>query len=100
MVDEMMTRILAEQSYETDKNVAVLINGLGATPLEELYVIYRRTARVLEQAGAVINHVFIGEFATSMEMAGASISVLQLDDELEPLIAAAANTPFFKHIKR
>lgn len=98
MVDEMMARILAEQSYETEKDVAVLINGLGATPLEELYLIYRRTAQVLDQAGARIRHVFIGEFATSMEMAGASISVLQLDDELQPLIAMGANTPFFKHI--
>ncbi|GAA0834212.1 dihydroxyacetone kinase subunit DhaK [Marinomonas arenicola] len=100
VVDEMMVRILAEQSYEVEQDVAVLINGLGATPLEELYVIYRRTAQVLEKAGAVIRHVFIGEFATSMEMAGASISVMQLDDELEPLVAAGANTPFFKHIKR
>ncbi|KJZ30381.1 dihydroxyacetone kinase [Paracoccus sp. S4493] len=98
MVDEMIARILAEQSYETEKDVAVLINGLGATPLEELYVIYRRTAQVLDQAGARIRHVFIGEFATSMEMAGASISVLQMDDELQPLIAMGANTPFFKHI--
>jgi dihydroxyacetone kinase-like protein len=100
MVDEMMSRILAEQSYNSEKNIAVLINGLGATPLEELYIIYRRAAAVLENAGAQIRHVFIGEFATSMEMAGASISVLQLDDELEPLIAASANTPFFKHISR
>ncbi|ALI56279.1 dihydroxyacetone kinase subunit DhaK [Celeribacter marinus] len=100
LVDEMMERVLAEQSYDTEKDVAVLINGLGATPLEELYVIYRRTAQVLEKAGANIRHVFIGEYATSMEMAGASISVLQLDDELEPLIAVGANTPFFKHIAR
>lgn len=98
MVDEMMARIFSEQEYKTEKEVAVLINGLGATPLEELYVIYRRVAIVLEQAGAKIRHVFIGEFATSMEMAGASISVLQLDDELEPLVALGVNTPFFKHI--
>ena len=98
MVDEMMDKILAEQTYKTEKKVAVLINGLGATPLEELYIIYRRVAIILENSGAIIRHVFIGEFATSMEMAGASISVLQLDDELEPLIALEANTPFFKHI--
>lgn len=95
-VDRMLERVLAEQSYEAEPEVAVLVNGLGATPLEELYIIYRRAAQVLEGAGAKVKHVFVGEFATSMEMAGASISVLQLDDELEPLIAASADTPFFK----
>lgn len=98
VVDRMIERILAEQDYAQDKEVAVLVNGLGATPLEELYILYRRTAQRLEAAGARIRHTFIGEFATSMEMAGASISVLQLDDELEPLIAAGADTPFFKKL--
>lgn len=95
-VDRMLERVLAEQNYENEPEVAVLVNGLGATPLEELYIIYRRAAQVLEGAGAKIKHVFVGEFATSMEMAGASISVLQLDKELEPLIAVSADTPFFK----
>ena len=97
MVDELLARIFAEQTYEKGEEVAVLVNGLGGTPLEELYVMFRRISQTFSERGVKVKHVWIGEFATSMEMAGASISILHLDEELEPLIAAAANTPFFKH---
>ncbi|MBP0484923.1 dihydroxyacetone kinase subunit DhaK [Sagittula salina] len=98
VVDKMMERIFAETDYKTGDEVAVLINGLGATPLEELYILYRRVAILMEERGVTIRHRWLGEFATSMEMAGASISVLHLDDELEPLIAAPVSTPFFTHV--
>ncbi|MBY2944537.1 dihydroxyacetone kinase subunit DhaK [Rhizobium leguminosarum] len=97
VIDEMMERIFAEQDYKRDDEVAVLVNGLGGTPMEELYILFRRVSQLLEQRGVTAKHVWVGEFATSMEMAGASISILHLDGELEPLIGAAANTPFFKH---
>ncbi|PLW74840.1 dihydroxyacetone kinase subunit DhaK [Cohaesibacter celericrescens] len=97
VVDEMMDRIFAEQNYAKGDEVAVLMNGLGGTPLEELYILYRRLGQLMDEKGVKIRHVWLGEFATSMEMAGFSISVLHLDDELEPLIAAETNTPFFKH---
>ncbi len=98
VVDEMMDRIFAETDYKQGDTVAVLMNGLGGTPLEELYILFRRVSLRLEELGVTVKHVWIGEFATSMEMAGASISILHLDEELDRLVAAPANTPFFKHI--
>ena len=98
VVDEMMDRIFRETAYQSGDTVAVLINGLGGTPLEELYILFRRVSQLLELRGVKAKHVWVGEFATSMEMAGASISILSLDEELDRLMAAPANTPFFKHI--
>lgn len=97
VIDEMMERIFAEQDYKKGDDVAVLVNGLGGTPMEELYILFRRVSQLLGERGINAKHVFVGEFATSMEMAGASVSILHLDAELDPLIGAPANTPFFKH---
>ncbi len=96
IVDEMLSPILADLPFVAGDQVAVLINGLGATPLEEQYVIYRRVAQVLKQKGIEVYHTYVGEYATSMEMAGASISLLRLDEELKQYISAPADTPFFK----
>ncbi len=98
VVDEMMERIFAETDYKSGDNVAVLMNGLGGTPLEELYILFRRVSQLLEARGVTAKYVWVGEFATSMEMAGASISILHLDDELDRLVAAPANTPFFQYV--
>lgn len=76
--------------------VAVLVNGLGATPLEELYVLYRGVHRILDELGVVIVRNYVGEFATSLEMAGASVSILKLDDERLALLGARAHSPFFR----
>ncbi|MPQ93302.1 dihydroxyacetone kinase subunit DhaK [Thioclava sp. JE_KL1] len=100
VVDEMMERIFAEQDYAAGDEVAIIVNGLGATPMEELYIFYRRISQLFAERNVSVAQVWIGEFATSMEMAGASISVLHLDDELKPLIARGATTPFFKHIAK
>ncbi len=75
--------------------VAVLVNGLGATPLEELYVLFRKVYEVLDQAGVTVERSYVGEFATSLEMAGASVSLLELDDERRELLDAPAHSPFF-----
>ena len=74
--------------------MAVLINGLGATPKEELYIIYRRVAQVLADKGIKVFKVDVGEFATSMDMAGVSISLLKLDDELKKYLSMPCRTPF------
>lgn len=95
VVDEILQPILEDIPFKKGDEVSVLINGLGATPKEELYVLYRRVDQVLKEKGIKIFHPYIGEFATSMEMAGASISLLRLDDELKRLLAKPANTPFF-----
>ena len=99
VVEEMLRPIFAERfadkALSRGSEVAVLVNGLGATPKEELYILFRKVAAVLAQQGVSVFHTYVGEFATSMEMAGASISLLYLDDELKRLIAAPAASPFF-----
>ncbi|HCX96867.1 MAG TPA: dihydroxyacetone kinase subunit DhaK [Spirochaetaceae bacterium] len=95
IVDEMVYPIIKDLPFEKNNEVAVLINGLGATPKEELYILARRTLHILEEEGLKVFHVYVGEFATSMEKAGASISLCKLDEELKRLIAAPAFTPFF-----
>lgn len=100
VVDEMMARIFSEQDYGAGGEVAVLVNGLGGTPREELYIFYRRVSQLFADRGVKVRQVWIGEFATAMEMAGASISVLKLDAELARLMAAPARTPFFTHVER
>jgi dihydroxyacetone kinase len=94
IVDHLLEAILAELPAEPGGEVAVLVNGLGATPKEELYIMYRRVAQVLAGRGTTVHRVWIGEYATSLEMAGASITVLALDDELTALIDAPVATPF------
>jgi dihydroxyacetone kinase-like protein len=95
IVDEIMDRILSDIDIQGNDEVSVLINGLGATPKEELYIIYRRVEQILSGKGINIVNNYIGEFATSMEMAGASITIFKLDDELKRLLLKPANTPFF-----
>ena len=94
LVDEMIELILADKDYG-GHDVAVLVNGLGATPYEELYVLYRRARHVLEAGNVRVRRSYVGEYITSLEMAGASITLLQLDEELHDLLAAPANCPMF-----
>jgi dihydroxyacetone kinase len=98
--DKITDRFLAEIDKELEltsgKRVAVLVNGLGSTPLEELYVIYRRVHSLLTARDVIIAHRYVGEYVTSLEMAGASVSIMELDDELEQLIKEPAESPFFK----
>ncbi len=92
---EMVDRLLAELASGT-RRVSVLVNGLGATPLEELFIVYRQVKKKLERAGIEIAKSLVGNFVTSMEMAGVSISLFALDPELERLLAAPADCPFWK----
>jgi dihydroxyacetone kinase len=97
--DEIATRltgeVLRDLAAPKGSRVAVLINGLGATPLEELYLLYRRSATLIAEQGLTIARSYVGEYVTSLEMAGASITVMLVDDELEALLAAPARSPFF-----
>jgi len=96
--DEVATiiteRVLEDLPFASGDEVAVLVNGLGATPPEELYLLYRRAHQILMDRGITIHKAFVGEYATSMEMAGASISLLKLDDELKRCLDAPAYSPF------
>lgn len=96
-VAEHFVQALIEDLGLTDgSRVAVLVNGLGATPLEELYLLYRRTHQLLAERGITIAKKYIGEYATSLEMAGASVSLLDLDDARLELLEAPALSPFFQ----
>ncbi len=94
-IAELLSEIVIEDlPYRAGDEVAVLVNGLGATPPEELYVLYNRVHDLLDDHGLKIHRAFVGEYATSMEMAGASLSLLRLDEELKMLLDAAAFSPF------
>lgn len=99
IVDEILPQIIDDLPYQENDEVAVLINGLGATPLEEQYVVFRRVKQILDEKNIKIANTYVGEYATAMEMAGFSISLLRLDDELKRLMNAPANTPFFKQFQ-
>jgi dihydroxyacetone kinase-like protein len=75
--------------------VALILNSLGATPLEELYIMYNHLVGYLGQRDVRVYRPYIGRFATSMEMVGASLTVMKLDDELKRLLDAPASSPFF-----
>ena len=96
IVEKIMEYILEDLPYKAGDEVSVLINGLGSTPKEELYVVYRKVSQILKAEKIKIYHPYLGEFATSMEMAGMSISLLKLDDELKRLLQKPGNTPFFE----
>ena len=95
ITDKLLDSILKDIDY-SNSEVAVLLNSSGATPLMELYVIYNHLADVLSQKGIKIYKALIGPYMTSMEMAGFSISLLKLDDELKELLDAKADTVAFK----
>ena len=75
-----------------------MVNGLASTPLMELYIVNKRVNEILTEKGINIHRTFVGEYMTSLEMAGFSISILKLDGELKELLDATADTPAFKTI--
>lgn len=91
----LTTPLIDDLGLGRGDRVAVLVNGLGATPLEELYVLFRKVYEVLGQAGINVERSYVGEFATSLEMAGASVSLLELDDDRRELLDAPAHSPFY-----
>lgn len=97
IVTLLTDKLLADLSYIDADDVGVLINSLGATPKEELYIIYRKVNKILTAKNINIYKVYIGEYATSMEMAGASISLIRLDDELKSFLDHPAEAPLFKY---
>jgi phosphoenolpyruvate---glycerone phosphotransferase subunit DhaK len=95
ITERMMDALLEDLAPGAGDTVTIMLNSLGATPLEELYIMFRKAHEVLEARGLKVHRPYIGRFATSMEMAGASITLLRLDDELTALLDAPAHSPFF-----
>ncbi len=96
VADEMLRMLLADVSLASGDRVSVLCNSLGATPHEELYIVYRVVARRLQSLGVTIVAPLVGRYATSMEMAGMSVTICKLDAELERLLLAPCSCPFLK----
>jgi len=96
IVGEMLEMLLADMPLASGDRVSVLVNSLGATPLEELYIAYRHVAAKLKELGVTVVSPLVGRYATSMEMAGMSLTFSKLDAELEALLKAPCDCPFLK----
>ena len=96
IANEMLDTLLADMPIASGDRVSVLVNSLGATPPEELYILYRVVAARMAALGATIVMPLVGRYATSMEMAGASFTLCKLDDELERLLHAPAECAYWK----
>lgn len=94
----IVDKILADKDF-TNSEVAVMVNGMGATPLMELYILAGDVEDVLKERGIHSVNYFVGNYMTAIEMAGASVSLLKLDDELKELLQAPANTAALKVVK-
>ena len=88
----LLDKILADIEIVEGEEVAVMVNGLGSTPLMELYIANKTVNEILTNKGIKIYNTFVGEYMTSLEMAGYSVSILKLDDELKELRDAKADT--------
>jgi dihydroxyacetone kinase-like protein len=93
IVSILLDRIFAHTTAVPGDSLAVLVNGLGATPLSELYIANRSISRILTEKGFRVHRTFVGEYMTSLEMAGFSVSILKLDDELTTLLDAPTTAP-------
>ncbi|MEG0689530.1 MAG: dihydroxyacetone kinase subunit DhaK [Hungatella sp.] len=96
----ILNKILADMPLEKDDEISVMVNGLGATPLEEQLIVYRSLHKKLSEMGIRIYMPHIGEFATSMEMAGLSITIMKLDEQLKELLRQPASTPFYTNANK
>jgi dihydroxyacetone kinase-like protein len=90
LVDEMLNAIVPDLPYESGDRVALMVNGLGGTPISELYILFGIAADKLAAKGITIGRSYVGEYCTSLDMAGASITLVKLDDEIERLLEAPA----------
>jgi dihydroxyacetone kinase len=95
---ELVTRVLAEAPSGGGDRIAVIVNGLGSTKQEELFVLWLTVAPLLREAGYTLVLPEVGELVTSLDMSGVSLTVTWLDDELEPLWAAPAETPAYRRV--
>src|SRR6478609_10987029 len=93
IIDEMLEAVRSDLPYESGDHVALMINGLGGTPISELYILYRRAHQQLADKGITVDRSYVGEYCTSLDMAGASVTLVKLDDELRDLLDAPAETP-------
>ena len=90
IVDELLEAVVTDLPYNSGDEVALMINGLGGTPISELYIAYGRAHQQLADRGISVTRSYVGEYCTSLDMAGASLTLVKLDDELNDLFDAPA----------
>ncbi len=90
IVDEMLEAVVSDLPYKQGDNVALMINGLGGTPISELYILYARAHDQLAARGINVQRSYVGNYCTSLDMAGYSLTLVRLDDELVKLLEAPA----------
>lgn len=96
ITERMVKAVLEDLPFQAGDEVALLINGLGGTPHLELYICYRKAKQMLDEMGIKVACPYVGEFFTGLEMAGFSVTMTKLDDELKTLFSAPADTPYYK----
>jgi dihydroxyacetone kinase-like protein len=96
VTDAMLDRILDEAAPSRGDRVAVLVNSLGSTPLMELYIMHRRLVQRLDDIGVAVDAAWVGSYCTSLEMAGASITLHQLDGELKTMLDHPCDCAMFR----
>ena len=90
IVDELLEAVVNDLPFNSGDDVALMINGLGGTPISELYLLYGYAHEQLARRGINVRRNYVGEYCTSLDMAGASITLSRLDDEIAGLLAAPA----------
>ena len=95
IAEVILNKITEDMPLQDGDEVSVMVNGLGATPLEEQLIVYRKLHALLKERGVSVYMPHIGEYATSMEMAGLSVTIIRLDAELKELLRSPASTPFY-----
>jgi dihydroxyacetone kinase-like protein len=90
MIDDLLEAVVSDLPYESGDEVAVMVNGLGGTPISELYLVYGHVHEELQKRGIEVHRSYVGEYCTSLEMAGCSLTLVKLDDELKELLSAPA----------
>jgi phosphoenolpyruvate---glycerone phosphotransferase subunit DhaK len=90
IVDELLEAVVSDLPYGAGDDVALMINGLGATPISELYLLYGYAHEELARRGINVRRNYVGNYCTSLDMAGCSITLTRLDDEVTTLLAAPA----------
>lgn len=93
IVELLMEPIITDIPYKSGEELLMFVNGLGGTPLIELYIVYRKAAEIAKKAGLKVTRSFVGSYITSLEMAGTSITLLKLDNELTKWWDAPVHTP-------
>lgn len=92
----MVSLLFEDLDVHRGESVSVLVNSLGATPLEELYIVYRRVAQIMDEKGVTVQRPYVGRYATSLEMAGFSLSLFRLDDGFRECLDHPVWTPFIR----